>query len=144
MGYYAVSTIRCGVTEYNSEWVTNRITVIAISVGGLLALVLAQILILRSLMKTRIKDYFVLKFIGMRMQIIQRISFYEVGVYSITAMLLSIALMWALRLIGVEMIAEMMWYYSAIPYLLFVLYNTILSILTVISFNQLLKGRLNA
>ena len=144
MGYYAVSTIRCGVTDYNSEWVTNRITVIAISVGGLLALMLAQILILRSLMKIRIKDFFVLKFIGMRMEIIQRISFYEVGVYAVVAMLLSVALMWTLRLLGVAMIAEMMWYYTAIPYLLFALYNIILSILTVISFNHLLKGRLNA
>lgn len=143
-GYKAASTYRAGVTDYVENLVNERMVIIGISVFGLLVILLAQVLILRSLMKIRVKDYFVLKFIGMRMQIIQKISYFEIGVYSVTAMLITIIIMWILRLAGVAAIQEMMWYYTMGAYFAFVVYNLIAGALTVASFNHLLKGRLNA
>lgn len=144
MGYEGVSTYRLSMTDYLEELVTQRLTVIGISVFGLLALLLAEILILRSLMKIRIKDYFVLKFIGMKMQVIRKISYFEMGGYTLFSILFTIILMWILRLAGVSIIQDIMWYYHIGTYLVFAAYNLILILLTVAAFNRLLKGRLNA
>ena len=110
----------------------------------ILELILAEVLIIRSFMKIRVKDYFVLKFIGMKMQMIRKISYLEIGVYCLTAIAITIALMWGLRLAGIPIIAEMMWYYDLRAYMIFGVYNLILTVLTVAAFNRLLKGRLNA
>ncbi len=144
LGYEGLSTIRVGTGEYDENLVFDRLKVIGICFAGLLALVLAEILILRSLMKIRVKDYFVLKFIGMKMQMIHKISYLEMSVYSIIAMIITIALMWALRFAGIPIIAEMMWYYEGRGYAAFILYNFLLTMITVAAFNKLLKGRLNA
>ncbi len=144
MGYDALSTIRVSSADYDEKLVYDRLKVMAICFGGLLALIMAEVLILRSLMKIRMKDYFVLKFIGMEMKMIRKISYLEIGVYCLVALILTIALMWGLRLAGIPIIAEMMWYYEARGYLIFVVYNLSLSAVTVAAFNRLLKGRLNA
>lgn len=144
LGYQVISSYRVSMTDYDEELVANRMTIIGICSFGLLALLLAEVLILRSLMKIRIKDYFVLKFIGMKLQMIQRISYYEMGAYSVTAMILTILAMWILRLAGVEVITDMMWYVRPDAYLVFILYNMLLCLLTVAAFNHLLKGRLKS
>ena len=144
MGYDAISTIRVSSTDYDELLVYDRLKLMAICFGSLLALVLAEVLILRSLMKIRVKDYFVLKFIGMKMQMIRKISFLEIGIYVVAAMAITIAHMWVLNFAGVPLVAEMMWYYELKGYVVFVAYNVFLSVLTVASFNRLLKGRLNA
>ncbi len=144
LGYEAMSTYQVSATDYIEPLVYERLTIIGISAGGLLALLLAQVLILRSLMKIKIKDYFVLKFIGMKMQVIKKISYFEIYIYCGIAVALTILIMWGLRLAGVGIICDMMWYYEIGEYLVFSLYNFVLATLTVASFNHLLKGRLNA
>ena len=144
LGYEGISTFRVGMEEYDKTLVDNRMIVIVICVFGLIALLLAEVLILRSLMKIRVKDYFVMKFIGMRMQIINRISYFEILSYGVIAMVLTVGLMWILRLSGVAILDEMMWYYGFGAYLIFVVYNLVLNVLTVAAFNYLLKGRLKA
>ena len=109
-----------------------------------MVLAFAQILILRSLMKIKIKDFFVLKFIGMKLQVIKKISHFEFLIYTAIAMMITVIAMWVLRYSGVDMIRDMMWYYEFGAYAFFVLYNLVLSALTVAAFNHLLKGRLNA
>lgn len=143
MGYEPLSTFRVSTTEYVTELVYERLKIMGIALGGLAALLIAEILILRSLMKIRIKDYFVLKFMGMRMSVIRKISCWEIGGYCLAATLLTIIVMWILRGLEVQIICEMMWYYNIGAYLVFVLYNLVLSALAVAAFNHLLKGRLN-
>ncbi len=144
MGYEGISSYRISVIDYNQEKVSQRLTIIGISAFGLFILLLAEVLILRSLMKIRIKDYFVLKFIGMKMNIIRKISYFEMGSYTIFAVVLTMAAMWVLRLAGVPVICEMMWYFNFAAYLSYFAYNGLLIFLTVLFFNRLLKGRLNA
>lgn len=144
LGYEGISSFRISSMEYVSEEVTQRLTIIGISAFGLFILLLAEVLILRSLMKIRIKDYFVLKFIGMKLKLIRKISYFEMTAYTTTAVLITIVLMWILRLSGIPIIQEIMWYYSISAYLVFILYNFLLILLTVAFFNRLLKGRLNA
>lgn len=143
-GYLAMSTYRTSVTEYLESLVSERLIIIAISAGVLVVLAFAQILILRSLMKIKIKDFFVLKFIGMKLQVIKKISHFEFLIYTAIAMMITVIAMWVLRYSGVAMIRDMMWYYEFGAYAFFVLYNLVLSAITVAAFNHLLKGRLNA
>lgn len=123
---------------------TERLIIIGIAVFGLIALLVAELLILRSLMKIRMKDYFVLKFIGVKMPIIRKISYYEISSYCLAAMVFTVCLMWILRIAGIPIVQDIMWYYDGVTYTAFVLYNLLLSVLTVAFFNRLLKGRLNA
>jgi len=141
-GYVAMSTYRTSVTDYMENLVYERLLIIGISVGVLAALLFTEVLILKSLMKIRRKDFHVLKFIGMEMQVIKKISYIEMGIYCIVALFLSVVMMWALRLAGVEFLCKMMWYYDLRAYITFVLYNLVLAMLTVAAFNRLLKGRL--
>lgn len=143
-GFEAISTYRLSANDYLEEKVTERLIIIGIAVFGLIALLVAELLILRSLMKIRMKDYFVLKFIGVKMPIIRKISYYEIGSYCVAAMLLTVCLMWILRIAGIPIVQDIMWYYDGIAYMVFVLYNLLLTVLTVAFFNRLLKGRLNA
>lgn len=144
MGYEVISTYRVSVSGYNETKVNNRMVVIGVSAFGLLVLALAEILILRSLMKIRIKDFFVLKFIGMKLKMINRISYFEMTAHCITAMAITVIAAWILRLAGVGLITDMMWYVRWHTYVLFILYNLAVCVLTVAAFNHLLKGRLNS
>ena len=144
LGYTAVSTFRVSATEYMPALVYERLKILGICAGGLLALLIAEVLILRSLMKIRIKDYFVLKNIGMKLQVISKISYYELTGYCLLSCVITIILMSILRGSDIPMLGEMMWYYDFGAYLMFVLYNMVLTLLTVMTFNHLVKGRLNA
>lgn len=143
-GYQAISTYRMGVEGYLPELVNERLVIIGICVLGLLLLFVAEVMILKALMKIRIKDYFVLKFIGMELPVIRKMTYHEMGVYGTAAVALTLLTMLVLRCSGIPVIVEMMWYYSFGGYLLFVLYNMALVGLTAASFNRLLKGRLQA
>lgn len=144
LGYVGINSYRISTIDYNSEKVTQRLVILGISALGLLILLLAEVLILRSLMKIRIKDYFVLKFIGMKIKFIRRISYFEMLFYTAITIPVTILIMWILRLTGVSVITEILWYYDLSAYLLYILYNFLLILLTVFFFNRLLKGRLNA
>lgn len=64
-GYEAVSTLRFGADEYDSDLVQERLRTIGIAVAILLVMMAAEILILRSIFKIQIKDQKILKFMGM-------------------------------------------------------------------------------
>ncbi len=66
MGYDAISTYQVSATKYVQEKVYKRLEVIGISTLILIALAILQILIIRSILKIKKKDYSVLRFIGMR------------------------------------------------------------------------------
>ena len=141
-GYKAISTYRISMLDYSKEPVIQRLTIIGISAFGLLLLLVSELLILRAMMKIRIKEYFVLKFIGAKLSLINKISYFEMGIYTLVAMIITVILAFVLRSNGVKILDEIMWYYEWPAYLSFVVYNIVLILLTVFSFNRLLKGRL--
>ena len=110
----------------------------------MLILLAAGILILRSLLKIRIKDYFVLKFIGMKLNAINKICYHETCLYSIFAMAAALVTMFIIRMFNIEIISEIIWYYTFGAYLQFFLYNLLLSALSAKAFNKILRGRLQA
>ncbi|MDO4166614.1 MAG: ABC transporter ATP-binding protein [Eubacteriales bacterium] len=141
-GYDAISTYQVSVTKYDEEKVKERLIRIVIAWVVLVVLMIAEILILRSLMKIRIKDYFVLKFMGMKKKLMHRISYYEMGCYLTLAVVLAVLLMHIIRY-GIPLIHEMLYYYELPGYLWFIAYNLVSWLLTVMSFNHLLEGRMD-
>ncbi|MCD7825742.1 MAG: ABC transporter ATP-binding protein [Clostridiaceae bacterium] len=141
-GFVAVSTYRISSVEYEDELVTERLTVIGISVGILLALFVVGILVLRAMMKIRIGDYRVLKLMGLQLPVIYRISLYEMLRYIAEAVLFSAAVMFILYCAGIPVVTDFFVYYDISAYLVFILYNAALGCLAVAGFNRLLEGRM--
>ena len=142
MGYYAVSTIRVGKTDYESGAVKERLTLIGVCAAGLLVLFLAQLLILRALLRSRLKDYDIMKFIGMKIGAIKKVGYIEMVCISIFCTFFTILGMNLLRLTGISLWKDMMWYYKFGTYVLFAIYVNISMLLTMVAFHASLKGRL--
>lgn len=139
LGYDAVSTYRVSMGGYIEEKVFQRLEVICISSLILIALVVLQILLIRSILKIKIKNYDVLKFMGMRMRQLGRITYLEMGVHCIASIVAAGLVMVVLFLMKIPFIVQMMQYYSLLGVLLFLAYNILLMVLTVFFFNRLLK-----
>ncbi len=144
LGYVAVSTYRISSIDYNSQKVMDRLIFLSISVGILLALIFVEILILRSMMKIKMKDYYVYQSMGMRLGIMKRINYYEMSRYCLEAMAVTILLMLLLNLSKIPLLNSMMIYYGGFAYGTFFLYNFGLECITVWFFNCLLKGRMRS
>lgn len=142
MGYEGISTYRIASVSYNEDKVMERLTFLVIIFVILILLFAAEILILRSIMKIRIKDFFVMKSMGMQLPLIHQISFYEMTRYCVEAILMTVIIMNILNLSGIRYISTMMIYYGFIAAATYVLYNVILELATVRSFNRLLTGKM--
>lgn len=138
-GYDAVSTLRVSSTRYMQDKVYKRLEVIGISCMILIILAILQILIVRSILKIKKKDYSVLRFMGMRRKQLCRITYQEMGVHGIAAVIVTLIVMLILRLAGVAFIRNMLFYYSIIGIVGFLAYNIILMLLTVFFFNRTLR-----
>lgn len=142
-GYEAVSTYQTSVREYDQQKVEERLTLMAIALVVLLIILVAEILILGSLMGLRSGDYYVLKFMGMEMKLMHRISYYEIGIYLLTAMIFTLALMQIGKLRS-SLLHEMLYYYEVPGYLCFIVYNLVAGILTVAAFHHRLERGMDA
>ncbi len=144
MGYDAVSTYRVSVADYLPDKVEERVTIIGICAAGLLVVALVEVLLLRALQKLNLKNFRLLKFIGARLSVMKLISVFEMAFYCVIAIILATAFAFVLYAAGVPVVKEIIDYMTPVSYLLFVLYNVCLAGITVLSFNSLLKGRLEA
>lgn len=141
LGYEGLSTYRVGSIHYNEKKVMDRLTFLCIAMGILIVLVAVEILILRSIMKIRIKDFYVMKSMGMQLPIIRKISIYEITRYCIEAVILAAIIMIILNIIGIPYITSMMIYYGLAACATYAAYNIILELATVWSFNRLLARK---
>jgi len=142
MGYQAVSTYRISSVNYNPDKVMERLTFIAISSGILLVLAIAGIFILRAFLKLKIKDFFILKSMGMQLEMLYKISFYELLRYCMEAILATAVIMAILSMIKLTFINDMIIYYGIGAFAVFILYNILIAYIAVKAFNHLLKGKM--
>lgn len=139
MGYDAVSTFRVSATKYVQEEVYKRLEVIGISCLVLFLLVILQVLILRSILKIKEKDYHVLRFMGMQLKQMRGITYEEMGIHCVAAIVAAISIMGLLCLAQVSFIRNMTAYYTLWGGALYIVYNVLLMLLTVFFFNRLLR-----
>lgn len=136
LGYDAVSTYQVSTTEYISEKVYQRLEVIGISCVVLFALVVLQILIVRSILKITRKNYHVLEFMGMRRSRMHQITYLEMGIHCVFALIVAIVAVVAASVAGLSFLREVLPYYSVIGVLLYLIYNIVLMALTVFFFHR--------
>ncbi len=141
-GYEAVSTLRFGADEYDSDLVQERLRTIGIAVAILLVMMVAEILILRSIFKIQIKDQKILKFMGMSTKLIGKINYMEMRRYSITAIIV-VAVVMNVVGIFVPALRAMLYYYEWPGYLAYFMYNYMAAMVMVAAFNHLLKGKVS-
>ena len=141
-GYEAVSTLRFGADEYDSDLVQERLRTIGIAVAILLVMMAAEILILRSIFKIQIKDQKILKFMGMSTKLIGKINYIEMRRYSITAIIV-VAVVMNVVGIFVPALRAMLYYYEWPGYLAYFMYNYVAAMVMVAAFNHLLKGKVS-
>ena len=141
-GYEAVSTLRFGADEYDSDLVQERLRTIGIAVAILLVMMAAEILILRSIFKIQIKDQKILKFMGMSTKLIGKINYMEMRRYSITAIIV-VAVVMNVVGIFVPALRAMLYYYEWLGYLAYFMYNYVAAMVMVAAFNHLLKGKVS-
>ena len=141
-GYEAVSTLRFGADEYDSDLVQERLRTIGIAVAILLVMMAAEILILRSIFKIQIKDQKILKFMGMSTKLIGKINYMEMRRYSITAIIV-VAVVMNVVGIFVPALRAMLYYYEWPGYLAYFMYNFGAAMVMVAAFNHLLKGKVS-
>ena len=141
-GYEAVSTLRFGADEYDSDLVQERLRTIGIAVAILLVMMAAEILILRSIFKIQIKDQKILKFMGMSTKLIGKINYMEMRRYSITAIIVVAVVM---NVVGIFVpgLRAMLYYYEWPGYLAYFMYNYVAAMVMVAAFNHLLKGKVS-
>ena len=141
-GYEAVSTLRFGADEYDSDLVQERLRTIGIAVAILLVMMAAEILILRSIFKIQIKDQKILKFMGMSTKLIGKINYMEMRRYSITAIIV-VAVVMNVVGIFVPALRAMLYYYEWPGDLAYFMYNYVAAMVMVAAFNHLLKGKVS-
>ena len=141
-GYEAVSTLRFGADEYDSDLVQERLRTIGIAVAILLVMMAAEILILRSIFKIQINDQKILKFMGMSTKFIGKIYYMEMRRYSITAIIV-VAVVMNVVGIFVPALRAMLYYYEWPGYLAYFMYNYVAAMVMVAAFNHLLKGKVS-
>ena len=138
-GYDVISTYQVSTTKYVQEKVYKRLEVIGISCLILIVLAILQILIVRSILKMKKKDYNVLRFMGMKQKQLSRITYEEMGIHAAAAVVVTLLIMFVLRQAGVSFIRNMMFYYSAPGVLAYFLYNAVLLFATVFFFHRKLR-----
>lgn len=138
-GYDVISTYQVSTTKYVQEKVYKRLEVIGISCLILIVLAILQILIVRSILKIKKKDYNVLRFMGMKQKQLSRITYEEMGIHAAAAVVITLLIMFVFRQAGVSFIRNMMFYYSAPGVLAYLLYNAVLLFVTVFFFHRNLR-----
>lgn len=138
-GYDVISTYQVSATEYVQEKVYKRLEVIGISCLILIVLAILQILILRSFLKIKKKDYSVLRFMGMRHNQLCRITYEEMGILAAVAVAATLVIMLVIRQAGVVFVRNILFYYSVVGIVAYFLYNIVLLLATVFFFHRTLR-----
>lgn len=141
LGYDAVSTYQVSSTNYIEDKVYQRLEVIGISSLVLIVMMALQLLLIPSILKIKAKDYDVLKFMGMRMRQMERITYLEMGIHAILAMAFAAMIMGGLYAGRSVFVVHMLQYYTPPAVLLFILYNMLLMVFAVFFFHRRLKRK---
>ena len=89
-GYQAVSPYRISAGDYNTELVQERLTALGLSAAVLIAVFFLSIMVLYAIMKLKTKDFKILKSLGLKQSVINRMNLYELATAGLAAVLVLI------------------------------------------------------
>ena len=142
LGYEAINSAQVSATQYDPSKVISRLVMVAISVLVLIFLAVIQVLILRAMLKVKIEEFYVLKFMGMQQHQLRQIVYRELLVYCMAAVIVVLIVTFGFNLLGVGLLYESYQYMQIPGILLFVVYNLILMWMTASAFCRQVKKRI--
>ena len=142
LGYEAINSTQVSATQYDPSKVISRLIMVAISVLVLIFLAVIQVLILRAMLKVKIEEFYVLKFMGMQQHQLRQIVYRELLVYCMAAVIAVLIVTFGVNMLGVGLLYESYQYMQLPGILLFVVYNLILMWMTASAFCRQVKKRI--
>lgn len=137
-GYQAVSPYRISAGDYNTELVQERLTALGLSAAVLIAVFFLSIMVLYAIMKLKTKDFKILKSLGLKQSVINRMNLYELATAGLAAVLVLILAGVTADRMNVRVISDIIRYYTARDYVLAMVAVLILAIITAAWFNRYL------
>ena len=137
-GYQAVSPYRISAGDYNTELVQERLTALGLSAAVLIAVFFLSIMVLYAIMKLKTKDFKILKSLGLKQSVINRMNLYELATAGLAAVLVLILAGVTADRMNVRVISDIVRYYTARDYVLATVAVLILAIITAAWFNRYL------
>lgn len=137
-GYQAVSPYRISAGDYNTELVQERLTALGLSAAVLIAVFFLSIMVLYAIMKLKTKDFKILKSLGLKQSVINRMNLYELATAGLAAVLVLILAGVTADQMNVRVISDIIRYYTARDYVLAMVAVLILAIITAAWFNRYL------
>lgn len=137
-GYQAVSPYRISAGDYNTELVQERLTALGLSAAVLIAVFFLSIMVLYAIMKLKTKDFKILKSLGLKQSVINRMNLYELATAGLAAVLVLILAGVTADRMNVRVISDIIRYYTAGDYVLAMVAVLILTIITAAWFNRYL------
>jgi len=137
-GYDAISPIQVSSTKYDPAKVKERLVTLLISIVSLVVISLLEVVIVKSLLKLKKNDFIILRLIGLRQVVIQKINYFEMVFYETCAIVLTIAAVTVLNLNHVTIIVNLVKYYRVQHYCILILFNLLLTLVIACRFNQYL------
>lgn len=137
-GYQAVSPYRISAGDYNTELVQERLTALGLSATVLIAVFFLSIMVLYAIMKLKTKDFKILKSLGLKQSVINRMNLYELATAGLAAVLVLILAGVTADRMNVRVISDIVRYYTARDYVLATVAVLILAIITAAWFNRYL------
>ncbi len=136
-GYDAISSYRVSTLEQDADKADNRVRLLIISFSILIVMAVLEVFIVFLFMGLRKKFYAVFKFMGMERNVIKRINYLEVNLYTVVSVTFTMIAMWVADICNaMPWIGEFRVYLDFIHYVIYILYNLLLAQLVALLFNR--------
>jgi len=141
MGYDAISSFRLSSVTYDSYKLSDRNGIIFKALLVLLIISILEVLIFRSIMKIRNKDFEVLGSMGMNHKTVKLMNYFEMFLYTVISLAVLVLGANVLRIFGLHYLVNMMKYYNAFTYTIYIIFNLVVIAVTVWLFNRYLRHK---
>jgi ABC-type antimicrobial peptide transport system permease subunit len=138
-GYEAVSVYRVSAGEYDNDLVVKKVTALLVSAGSILIIFILSVLVIYAMMKLKRKDFIILKSLGMKQRTINQMNYYELITAGLFAAVILIGVSIAAKEVNINVISDMVKYYSIANYAFIVILAVGMAIVTGFFFNGHLK-----
>lgn len=145
-GYDAISTLRVSAVDYDSDLVSSRLLSLVVSAVVILVIFVLEIFVVYLLMKLKRGDFLIMKSLGMKKKMADEMNYYELITLTLVADVIVIVAGNVLLNMGIDRISDIMKYMRPIHYVVLVVINCLMSVVTAGFYNHYLgkKFRLTA
>lgn len=120
LGYGVLSVYRAAALEYDQELVQRKAVSMGISLGAFLMMFLIGIFILGTIMNLRMRDFNILRLLGMERDTLNQVNTKDIIVNMAAAVIITAVIIGILNLIGLEYVVNIVKYYRIKHYIIYV------------------------